>query len=93
MFWAYYSPALLFHDEDEPEDANIRPEQAKSLTATAPYYLGLAKEAQAGVWCKQRRLEEARSEVLCAIDVYEKFGVTTAENSGKSRKNGRSDCL
>lgn len=32
---------------------------------------------QAMIWCRQDRLGEARSEALCATDVYEKLGATT----------------
>ena len=33
-------------------------------------------EIQASIWYKQHRLEEARSEALRAIEIYEKFGAT-----------------
>jgi len=38
---------------------------------------------QAGVWHMQRRPEEARFEVMCAVDIYGKLGV--ADGAGACR--------
>jgi len=40
------------------------------------YLLGHAMEQQAGFLYHQHRLEEAGSEALCAIGVFEKLGAT-----------------
>ena len=74
LLWIHYSLAELFLDEDRFDDAHTHVEQTKSHTAKDTYYLGRAMELQVRVWYKQRRLEEARSEVLRAADVYEKLG-------------------
>jgi hypothetical protein len=47
------------------------PSRTRSISA---YYLGRTVELQAGVWYKQHRLEEARTEALRAADVYDKLG-------------------
>ena len=33
-------------------------------------------ELQAGFWYKEHKFEEAKSEALCAVEVYEKIGAT-----------------
>ena len=47
-----------------------------SHAANNPYHLGRATWRQAVFWYRQRRLEEARSGALHAIDVFEKLGAT-----------------
>jgi len=74
LFWLHYELAGLFHDEDRLDDAHTHIKYAKSHTADSAYRLGLATEQQAKVLYKQDRLEEARSEVLRAADIYEKLG-------------------
>ena len=74
LFWAHYSLATLFRGEERFDDANAHAEHAKSYTDSSAYHLGRAIELQAGVWYRQDRLEEARSEALRAADVYEKLG-------------------
>ena len=49
---------------------------AKSHTINNPYRLGRAMMLQARFWYKERRLEEAKSEVLRAVGVFEKLGAT-----------------
>ena len=71
----HYSLAGLFYDEGRFEDAHNHLEHTKSHAVNSSYRLGRATELQAWVWYQQHRLEEARSEALCAIDIYEKLGV------------------
>ena len=73
-FWVHYRLAGLFHDEGRFDDANTHIECAKSHAVDSTYNLGYAMEMQAKIWRKQHRLEEARSEVLRAADVYETLG-------------------
>jgi len=74
LFWVHHALAELFLDEDRSDDAHAHVKQAKSHTGNNVYCLGRAIEQQAMVWYKQYKLEEARSEALCAADVFEKFG-------------------
>jgi tetratricopeptide (TPR) repeat protein len=69
-----HSLAQLFLDEDKFDDANHYIEQAKAHTTNDEYGLGCAKKLQAKVWYGQDRLEDATSEALGALEIYEKLG-------------------
>ena len=73
-FWVHYQLAGLFYDEGRFDDANTHIGRAKSHAVDSAYNLGYAMEMQAKIWCKQHKLEEARSEALRAADVYEALG-------------------
>ena len=77
LFWAHYRLARLFYRECRFDDAHIHIEHAKSHSVNNALQLAYAMETQAQVWYKQHKLEEARSEVLRAVDAYEKVGGTT----------------
>jgi len=85
LFWAHCSVVRLFLDQGRLDDAHAHIKQAKSHTDHSPYKLGLTMELQAYIWYEQRRFEEARSEALCAIDVYEKLGAANDVESCKKR--------
>ena len=74
LFLTHYSLAQLFRDQSKLEDAQAHIERAKPHTIDSAYYLGLILELQASVWYKQDRLEEARSGVLRAADIYGGLG-------------------
>ena len=74
LFVAHFDLAGLFRDEGRFDDANSHIERAKPHTVGSAYYLGAAMDMQAKIWYKQHRLEEARSEALRAIDVYQRLG-------------------
>ena len=74
LFWINCSLAELFFSESRFDDAYTHFEHAKSHAINDPYNLGRAMELQAGFWLKEHKLEEAKSEALRAIDVFEKFG-------------------
>ena len=74
LFWLNYDLAVLFHDEDRFDGAYTYIERAKSHTTNSTYHLGRAMELQASVWYGQRRLEEAKSEILRATGIFDKFG-------------------
>jgi tetratricopeptide (TPR) repeat protein len=74
LFWIHYELAGVFHREGEFDNANVHIEQAKSYVVNDAYRLGFAMELQATVWCQQDRLEEANSEALRALEIYEKLG-------------------
>ena len=77
LFWVHYDLARLFLNQGRFDDANAQLERAKPHTINSVYNLGYATELQARVWYRQRRLEEAKSEVLRATDIYEKLGAAT----------------
>jgi hypothetical protein len=56
----------VFHKEGRFGDAHAHIECAKSHAVNDPFLLGRAMEQQAEFWYKEGKLEEAKSEVLCA---------------------------
>ena len=76
LFWNQYALAGLFRDEGKFDNASAHIEQAKSHAANNAFQLGRATELQANVWYQQIRLEEAKSEALRALEIYEKIGAT-----------------
>jgi len=74
QFLAHRLLAQLFLDEGRFDDAQVHIEQAKSHTVNDAYNLGSAMEVQADLWYRQRKFDEAKSEVLRAADIYEKLG-------------------
>ena len=73
-FWIHTCLADLFLDEDGFDDAHHHINQAKLHAADNAYNLGRAMEMQAMVWHQQGRLESAKCEVLCALEIYQKLG-------------------
>ncbi|KAF9780536.1 hypothetical protein BJ322DRAFT_1213644 [Thelephora terrestris] len=74
LFWNHYDMAQMFRDEGEFGDANAHIEQAKSHAAHDARNLGFGMQMQAWIWYRQYRLDDARSEALGAIKIYEKLG-------------------
>ena len=66
--------ASVFLCQDRFNDANAHIEQAKSHADNKPYDMGKAMKKQAEIWFQQRRLEEAKSELLHAFEIYESLG-------------------
>jgi tetratricopeptide (TPR) repeat protein len=75
--WILYSLAWLFLDQGRFDDAHAHVERAKSHSANDAYTLGRMMELKAGIWYNQGKLEEAKSETLDAVRVFEKLGVAT----------------
>ena len=75
QFWPRYFLTELFCDEGAFEDAHTHIERAKSHVVGHEYPLGRAAELLARIWYRQGKLEEARSEVLHAKEIYEKLGI------------------
>ena len=74
----HFSLAEVFCHQGNFDDAHTHIERAK-LYATNDhdtFLLARAMELQAGFLHKQRRLEEAKSEALRAVDTFEKLGAT-----------------
>ena len=84
LFWTHHALAEMFLHGDEFDEANTHIEQAKSHTVHEPYFLGRAMELQANIWYLQYRFEDARSEALRALEIYEKSGA--AEDAMKCRE-------
>jgi tetratricopeptide (TPR) repeat protein len=76
LFWIHYELAELFGDGRELDDESTHIERAKAhaIDGGRQYELGRAMEMQAKVWYRQLRLEDAKSEALDAIQIYEKLG-------------------
>jgi len=74
LFLTHSSLAELFLDDGRFDDASAHIEQAKSHTVDSAYNLGSTILLQARLWYRQRRFDEAKSEVLRAVEVFEKLG-------------------
>jgi len=74
LFWICYSLADLFLSQGRFDDAHAHIEHAAPHTVNDAYNLGRLMELQARIWYRQDRLEQAKSEVLRATDIYEKLG-------------------
>ena len=75
LFWIHYSLAQLFHKEAAFDNANAHIERAKSHVGEKNYLLGRAMEVQARIWRQQGKLEDVKSEVLRATEIYGKLGL------------------
>ena len=83
LFSVHCSLAELFCGVGRFDDANTHLAHAKSNAVNSAYHLGHAMERQAQIWYKQGRFEEARSETLRAIDIYEKLGTAGSLERGR----------
>jgi tetratricopeptide (TPR) repeat protein len=85
LFWAHYSLAELFGDGDKLDDENLHIKRAKShaVDGMMQHELGYAIRMQAKSWYRQRRLADAKSEVLDALQIFEKLGAAEDARSGK----------
>ena len=68
--------AALCFEEGEFDNAHAHVERAKPYATDDPYRLGRAMEEDATFWYRQRRLGEAKSEALDAVNLFEKLGAT-----------------
>ena len=74
LFWIYFSLAELSQDEEKFDGAHAHIKQAKLHAVDNGYYLGRAAEMDAWIWYRQRMFDDAASEALHAIELYEKVG-------------------
>ena len=74
LFWVHHSLSRLFLDQGRFDDAHTHIERAKSYTANSPYNLGYTTVVQAGILYRQHKFEEARTELLCATDIFKELG-------------------
>ena len=84
LFDIHYELAMVFRDQDRFEDANYYVEQLKLGAADNLCHLGLAMKMQARIWYEQRKLEDAKSEALHALEIHESLGATRDVKSCKS---------
>ena len=82
-FWVHHYMAQLFRTKGELDNANAHTERAKSHAVDDACLLGYAMMEQARVWYWQSRREDARSEALRAIEIFEKLGA--AQDAGVCR--------
>ena len=75
LFWSHLHLAGVLRKQGRFEDAQTRVEHAK-LHANNAYELAHVVKMQAAVFFSQSRFEEARSELLRAIDAFEKLAAT-----------------
>ena len=68
LFWNHYSLAEVASWEGNFDDANGHIECAKLHAVNYTYLLGRAMQLQASTWYQQRRIEEAKSEALGALE-------------------------
>ena len=74
LFWVNTTLASECSEQGKFEDAQARVDHAKSHAVNDTYLLAHAMDQQARVWIGQRRFEEAKSEALRVLDVFEKLG-------------------
>ena len=74
-FMAHRSLAELFIKEDKFDDAHAHLEQAKLHTVNSAYHQGQIALMQVTTYYNQYRLEDAMSEVLRALRIFEELGI------------------
>ena len=84
LFWTHISLAELFRQNNEFDDAQFHIEQARPHAADNARKLGVIMVWQAETWFGQGRLEEARAEVLCALEMFEKLEATAELATSRS---------
>ena len=75
--------AEVFYNEGELDEANAHIEQDKSYVIDEPHTLGWTMHQQARVWRQQGRIEDAKTEILHALEIFEELGI--AGEVGRSR--------
>ena len=76
LFWAHCSLSELFLVEGEFGDAYAHIKRAKSHAFDSPYYLGRAALLHARIFYGERALEDASSEALRALEIFEKVSAS-----------------
>jgi len=75
LYWIHLSLAQIFAFEDKFSDAEAHIEEAKTHTVMGEYFLGDAMMLQASIWFRQNRLEDARSELSGALEIFRGLGM------------------
>jgi len=80
VFWhnqlpgSHYYLALLSYAQGRFNDASSHVKLAKSCAVNSPFDLGLSMYLQAIIWFQQFKFEQAKSETLRVVEVFEKLG-------------------
>ena len=78
LFWIQHSLAQVFLDEGWLDDAHVYIERAKSHAVNdSTYCLGRVVLLHARVFLEQRKFEEAGSQALRALEMFEKLGAVS----------------
>jgi tetratricopeptide (TPR) repeat protein len=91
LFWICFALSSLSSKEGRFNDAHAHIERAKSHAVDNPYLLARASQLQASFWYQQHIFEEAKSETLHALDVFEKLGAAN-DVEGARRFLEQFDC-
>jgi tetratricopeptide (TPR) repeat protein len=83
---ALFSLASLFLNQGRFDDAHAHIQRAKIYTVNNAYDLGCMMELHAHIWYRQGGLEEAKSEALGAVDLFEKLGAWGVERLESCRE-------
>ena len=74
LFWIQFSLAQLFLDEGKLDDAHAHIKQAESHAPDNPYNMGRAALLQARILYRQHSFQDATSNALRALAIFEKVG-------------------
>jgi tetratricopeptide (TPR) repeat protein len=77
LFWNHLDLAEVFRNEGEFDEASAHIKQAMPHAVDNTYCVGSAIYLQATIWHRQRRFEDAKSEGLHALKIFEKLGAAT----------------
>ena len=99
LFWIHFALTEVFSGEGRFDDAHIHIERASSYAVDDVYHLACASRLRAELWGEQHQFEEAKSEALRALNVFEKLGAMDdvewtrqllEQIDSRSQGNGRS---
>ena len=76
LFWTHFSLAELSLAENKFEDAYSHVKELRSHAPENPYHLGRAALLQAKISHRQRKFDDATSEVLRALGIFGKVGAS-----------------
>ena len=74
LYWIHHSLAMLFNSENKFDNAHDHIEQAKLVSGDNKYDLGRMVGLQGQVYYQQGKLEDAKSEALRALKIFEELG-------------------
>ena len=77
LFCIHQSLAEMFLNEGEFDDAHSHIERAKQYALDNPHNLGCAVFLQAQIQFRRGKFDEAESEALRALEIFEKLGATS----------------
>ena len=76
LSWYHHILVMLFSTRSRFDEANAHVEHAKSHAFNSPYDLAMSMYGQAVIYHKQSRFDQAKSETLRAVEIFEKLGAT-----------------